>query len=103
MSRSRPGENEDMPEPSEMAPRFLAPAQVAELLSIEIDEVVDLVQQGRLRGSQLGSPPRWRIEERSLSDYLSEQSEEARRMALWRQANEASFPELWGTTPYHRD
>lgn len=92
-----------MPEPSEMAPRFLAPAQVAELLSIEIDEVVDLVQQGRLRGSQLGSPPRWRIEELSLSDYLSEQSEEARRMALWRQANEASFPELWGTTPYHRD
>ncbi|MFC7790115.1 helix-turn-helix domain-containing protein [Microbacterium sp. MAHUQ-60] len=92
-----------MPEPSEMAPRFLAPAQVAELLSIEIDEVVDLVHQGRLRGSQLGSPPRWRIEERSLSDYLSEQSEEARRMALWRQANEASFPELWGTTPYHRD
>ncbi|HTN55073.1 MAG TPA: helix-turn-helix domain-containing protein [Microbacterium sp.] len=92
-----------MPEPSEMAPRFLAPAQVAELLSIEIDEVVDLVQQGRLRGSQLGSPPRWRIEELSLSDYLSEQSEEARRMALWRQANEASFPELWGTTPYRRD
>src|SRR5690606_10196238 len=75
--RPCPGENEDMPEPSEMAPRFLAPAQVAELLSIEIDEVVDLVQQGRLRGSQLGSPPRWRIEELSLSDYLSEQSEEA--------------------------
>jgi excisionase family DNA binding protein len=83
-----------------MAPRFLAPAQVAELLSIEVEEVIDLVQQGRLRGSQLGSPPRWRIEEASLADYLSEQSEEARRMALWRQANEASFPELWGPTPY---
>ncbi|MGB3376573.1 MAG: helix-turn-helix domain-containing protein [Microbacterium sp.] len=92
-----------MPEPSETAPRFLAPAQVAELLSIEVDEVVDLVQQGRLRGSQLGSPARWRVEESSLAEYLSEQSEEARRMALWRQANEASFPELWGTTPYRRD
>lgn len=92
-----------MPEPSEMAPRFLAPAQVAELLSIEVDEVVDLVQQGRLRGSKLGSPARWRIEEASLADYLSEQSEEARRMALWRQANEASFPELWGTAPYRSD
>lgn len=92
-----------MPEVPETAPRFLAPAQVAELLSIEVDEVIDLVQQSRLRGSQLGSPPRWRIEEASLAEYLAEQSEEARRMALWRQANEASFPELWGTAPYRRD
>ena len=91
-----------MPEASDMAPRFLAPAQVAELLSIEVDEVIDLVQQGRLRGSQLGSPPRWRVEEANLADYLEEQSEDARRQALWRQANEASFPELWGTTPYRR-
>jgi len=92
-----------MPEASDMAPRFLAPAQVAELLSIEVDEVIDLVQQGRLRGSQLGSPPRWRVEEASLADYLEEQSEDARRQALWRQANEASFPELWGTTPYRKN
>ncbi|WP_309128069.1 helix-turn-helix domain-containing protein [Microbacterium sp.] len=90
-----------MPDASAPAPRFLAPAQVAELLSIEVDEVIDLVQQGRLRGSRLGSPPRWRIEEASIADYLAEQSEEARRMALWRQANEASFPEVWGTSPYH--
>lgn len=80
------------------APRFLAPAQVAELLSIEVDEVVALVLEGRLRGSQLGSPARWRVEESSLTEYLAEQSEEARRMALWRQSNEASFPEVWGTS-----
>ena len=91
-----------MPEASDMAPRFLAPAQVAELLSIEVDEVIDLVQQGRLRGSQLGSPPRWRVEEASLADYLEEQSEDARRQALWRQANEASFPDVCGSTPYRR-
>lgn len=82
-------------------PRFLAPAQVAELLSIEVDEVVALVYQGRLRGSQLGSPARWRIEESSLAEYLAEQTEEARRMALWRQANEASFPEVWGASRPH--
>lgn len=82
------------------APRFLAPAQVAELLSIEVEEVVALVLEGRLRGSQLGSPARWRVEESSLSEYLAEQSEEARRMALWRQANEASFPEVWGTSTH---
>ncbi|MEJ1088908.1 helix-turn-helix domain-containing protein [Microbacterium sp. Mu-80] len=92
-----------MPEASETAPRFLAPAQVAELLSIEVDEVIALVHEGRLRGSQLGSPPRWRVEEASIAEYLAAQSEEARRMALWRQANEASFPEVWGTTPMRRD
>ncbi|MEV4735633.1 MULTISPECIES: helix-turn-helix domain-containing protein [unclassified Microbacterium] len=85
-----------MSESSAPAARYLAPAQVAELLGIEVDEVVELVYQGRLRGSRLGAPPRWRIEEPSLAGYLAEQVEEARRMALWRQANEASFPELWG-------
>lgn len=79
------------------APRFLAPAQVAELLGVEVDEVIALVISGRLRGAQLGSPARWRVEQPSISDYLAEQTEEARRMALWRQANEASFPEVWGT------
>lgn len=90
-----------MSEPPPPAARFLAPAQVAELLDIEVDEVVELVYQGRLRGSRLGSPPRWRIDEPSLEEYLEEQREEARRMALWRQANEASFPELWGGARAH--
>ncbi|MBO9626983.1 MAG: helix-turn-helix domain-containing protein [Microbacterium sp.] len=83
------------------SPRFLAPSQVAELLSIDVDEVIALVHQRRLRGAQLGAPARWRIEEDSLTEYLAEQAEEARRMALWREASEASFPELWGA-PTHR-
>lgn len=84
------------------APRFLAPAQVAELLSIEVDEVISLVVSGRLRGAQLGTPPRWRVAEESITDYLAEQTEEARRMALWHQADAASFPEVWGTQrPMH--
>lgn len=78
------------------APRFLAPAQVAELLSIDVDEVITLVMSGHLRGAKLGSPARWRVEETSIADYLAEQTEQARRMALWRQADEASFPEVWG-------
>lgn len=78
--------------------RYLAPAQVAELLSIGIDEVIRLVHEGRLRGAQLGSPARWRVEESSLSEYLAEQSEEARRMAVWHQSQAASFPEVWGTS-----
>lgn len=47
-------ENGDMVAPSARSPRFLAPAQVAELLSIGVDEVIALVHEGRLRGAQLG-------------------------------------------------
>ncbi|GAA3205800.1 hypothetical protein GCM10017690_12080 [Microbacterium terregens] len=77
--------------------RLLAPAQVAEVLGISVDEVMALVDERRLRGMRVGSPARWRIEEASVAEYLDAQTEEARRMALWRQSNEASFPELWGT------
>lgn len=90
-----------MPAPSSRAPRFLAPAQVAELLSIGIDEVITLLHDGRLRGAQLGTPARWRVEEASLEGYLAEESENARRMALWRQSQVASFPEVWGTSSAH--
>jgi excisionase family DNA binding protein len=83
-----------MPEMSDM--RYLAPSQVAELLGIEAAEVMELVRSGRISGARLGSPARWRIERSSVSAYLDEQHEESRRMALWRQAHEASFPELWG-------
>lgn len=93
-----------MPEAPTSDARYLAPAQVAELLSISVDEVVALVHDGRLRGARLGSPARWRIEESSLGEYLDDQVEEARRIALWRQSNEASFPEVWGArTTNHSD
>lgn len=76
--------------------RLFAPAQVAEMLQLPVDEVVALVLDGRLRGAKVGSPGRWRIEADSVEAYLDDQSEEARRIALWRESNAASFPELWG-------
>lgn len=76
--------------------RLLALAQVAEVLGIDVDEVMNLVHSRRLRGIRVGTPGQWRVEESSVTEYLDEQTEEARRMALWNQANEASFPELWG-------
>ncbi|WP_295012261.1 DNA-binding protein [uncultured Microbacterium sp.] len=85
-----------MPEASAHPLRYLAPAPVAEVLGIGVDEVIDLVLQGSLRGARLGSPAAWRIEEASIGEYLAAQAEEARRIALWRQADAASFPELWG-------
>jgi excisionase family DNA binding protein len=90
-----------MAPPPRPASRFLAPAQVAELLSIGVDEVIGLLHEGRLRGAQLGSPPRWRVEESSLEGYLAEESENSRRMALWQQSQVASFPEVWGISSAH--
>lgn len=89
-----------MPDASLPSMRFLAPAQVAELLSIEVDEVIALVLEGLLRGTQLGSPVRWRVEESSVTDYIADQTENSRRMALWHQADAASFPEIWGVTQH---
>jgi hypothetical protein len=85
-----------MPEDTPPDARLLAPAQVGELLAIGVDEVMALVMEGRLRGLRVGTPPRWRVEEASVADYLDDQEEEARRIALWRQSSTASFPELWG-------
>jgi excisionase family DNA binding protein len=76
--------------------RLLAPAQVGEVLGVSVDEVMALVNEGRLRGLRVGAPARWRIDAVSVGDYLDDQAEEARRMALWRQSQNASFPELWG-------
>ena len=77
--------------------RLLAPAQVGEVLGVSVDEVMALVMDGRLRGMRVGAPARWRVDAASVSAYLDDQAEEARRMALWRQSQTASFPELWGT------
>ncbi|GAA1956469.1 helix-turn-helix domain-containing protein [Microbacterium aquimaris] len=86
-----------MPDTPAAGTRLLAPAQVAEVLAIEVGEVIALIEEGRLVGMRVGSPARWRIDESSVAAYLDDQAEEARRMALWRQSNAASFPELWGT------
>lgn len=82
--------------PEALPHHHLTASQVADMLSIEVDEVIALAMDGRLSGSRVGSPPRWRITAVSLETYLDAQAEEARRMALWRESNAASFPELWG-------
>lgn len=88
-----------MPEIPTSDVRMLAPAQVGEVLGVSVDEVMALVLEGQLRGARVGSPARWRVEESSVADYLDDQAENARRIALWQQAQNASFPELWGSGP----
>lgn len=86
-----------MPENPASRTRMLAPAEAAEVLGVSVDDVMELVHAAQLRGVRVGSPARWRVDAASLEQYLDARVEEARRMALWRQSNEASFPELWGT------
>ncbi|WP_259460023.1 helix-turn-helix domain-containing protein [Microbacterium sp. AG1240] len=85
-----------MPDVPPTGARMLAPSQVAELLDVTVEEVIALVHDGRLRGARVGTPARWRVDADSVEGYLDDQAEEARRIALWRQSNAASFPELWG-------
>lgn len=82
--------------------RHVSPAQVAELLDLAVDDVIALILNGSLRGACIGSVPQWRIAEASVAEYLEGQREQARRMALWRQSNAASFPELWGGSDLDR-
>lgn len=66
------------------------------MLQLAVDEVIALVVEGRLGGVKAGTPARWRVDADSVAAYLDDQAEDARRMALWRESNAASFPELWG-------
>ena len=70
-----------------------------ELLGLSVDEVMELVQTAQVKAMRVGSPARWRIDASSLERYIEDRIEIARRTALWAQANEASFPELWGSGP----
>ena len=86
-----------MPDDPTSDMRLLAPAQVGEVLGVSVDEVMALVLDGRLRGMRVGAPARWRVDAASVNEYLDDQAEEARRIALWHESQTASFPELWGT------
>jgi len=85
-----------MPEVPSSSARLLTPSQVAEMLQLSVDEVIALILDARLEGTRVGTPAQWRITADSVQGYLDDQSEEARRFALWRESNAASFPELWG-------
>lgn len=89
--------NEGMHSPASSAARFLTLAQAAELLTLEIDEILALLHEGALRGVRLGTSAQWRVEQDSVADYIDDQIEQTRRMQLWHQSNAASFPELWGS------
>ncbi|WP_022881600.1 helix-turn-helix domain-containing protein [Gryllotalpicola ginsengisoli] len=76
--------------------RFLTVADTAEILNVEVSEVMALVESGELPAIQVG--PQWRIEREVLESYISSLYEQQRRRALWEQSDFASLAELSGGT-----
>lgn len=75
---------------------MFTPAQVAEILAIDIEAVMALAHEGRIHAVRIGEPAVWRIDAESVNAYLDEQAESTRRHALWHESHNASFPEVWG-------
>jgi excisionase family DNA binding protein len=86
-----------MTEPSAPAPgRFLTLTDVAEVLALSAAEVVALVRSGELPAIRLGSIGQWRVEQAVLESFIADKYEEARRLALWHEAQHADVAELFG-------
>ena len=76
--------------------RFLTLTDVAEVLALSAAEVVALVRSGELPAIRLGSIGQWRVEQSVLSSFIADKYEEARRAALWHEAQHADVAELFG-------
>lgn len=86
-----------MTEPSTPQPgRFLTLTDVAEVLALTAAEVVALVRSGELPAIRLGAIGQWRVEYSVLESFIADKYDEARRMALWNEAQSASVTELFG-------
>lgn len=94
--RTLGGHNDRVSEAPSPPDRFATPESVARMLGIDVAAVLSLAAEGRIRAVWIGTPQACRIERDSVEGYLDDQAENARRTALWRQAQAASFPELWG-------
>lgn len=97
------GHNDRMTDDSSPLERFAELVDVAAALALTPEEVLDLVREGHLRGMRVGSPGRWRIDLDSVDAHVDARVEDARRAALWRQSQAASFPELWGRGEIRHD
>ena len=74
--------------------RFLTLADTAELLSITPAQALELVQSGELAAIRVGESGQWRVERDVLESYIEAMYEEARRHALWNQAEYDAIPEI---------
>lgn len=76
------------------ARRFLAIADVAEVLGTTPAAVVELLEAGELRGVRVGGA--WRVADDEVQSWVDRELELERRRGLWRQAQSASIADLFG-------
>lgn len=74
--------------------RFLAVADVADLLGTSPSEVAALLEAGELRGIRVRGA--WRVADDEVQAWIDRELEVERRRALWRQAQSASITDLFG-------
>ena len=56
-----------------MEPRFLVPADAAEVLSTSVAQIMALIRCGELRAIQIGGRGQWRVEVKELDAYIQRQ------------------------------
>lgn len=76
--------------------RFLTLAETAELLSVDVAAVDELVRSGELPAIRVGTSGPWRIERAQLEVWIDEQYEATRRHTAWNQGEFANIVELSG-------
>ncbi len=71
--------------------RFLSISETAEILTVSVTQVYNLVHRGELAAIRIGARGPWRIELTVVQAFIDFQYEMARRSALW---NESEFADL---------
>jgi excisionase family DNA binding protein len=71
-------------------PRFLTISEVAEVLSVSVSQVYNLVHTGELVALRVGTRGPWRVDARVVEDFITQQYELARRNSLWRESSFAA-------------
>ncbi len=74
--------------------RFLAVADVADVLGSTPSAVIELLENGDLRGVRVRGA--WRVSDDEVQAWIDRELEVERRRGLWRQAQSASIADLFG-------
>lgn len=74
--------------------RFLAVADVADVLGTTPSAIVELLEAGDLRGVRVRGA--WRVADDEVQAWIDRELELERRRGLWRQAQSASVVDLFG-------
>ena len=74
--------------------RFLAVADVADVLGSTPSAVIELLENRDLRGVRVRGA--WRVSDDEVQAWIDRELEVERRRGLWRQAQSASIADLFG-------